>query len=377
MKLAKWVVGGLGVLSVPAFAQSSVTLYGVIDTGIEYVTHANAAGDRLVRMPGITGELPSRWGLRGSEDLGGGLKTVFQLESGFNPRGGDLGQGGRLFGRQAWVGLQGPWGKLSFGRQYSMTFWGLTDSDILGPDIYGSASLDAYIPNARSDNAIAYMGTFRGLTLGAMYSFGRDSAGTGNSPGQGTCAGSVAGHFTQCRQWSAMIKYDTQTFGVSAAYDEQRGGAGAAANFFNGVAPLALTSEGDKDIRMQVSGYGNIGPVKLGAGWVGRHVDTVSPSVPDVRSDLFFVGAAYQVTPAAVLDGEAFRIVNREQNTRATMTTLRGTYFLSKATAAYLQGSYLWNSAHARYSLSSGGGGTTPAAGVGQLGVMAGIRHMF
>ena len=216
MKLSTLMIGGLGMLSMSAFAQSSVTLYGVIDTGIEYVSHANTGGGKVIRMPGITGELPSRWGLRGSEDLGGGLKTVFQLENGFNPRGGDMGQGGRLFGRQAWVGLQGPWGQVSLGRQYSMTFWGLTDSDILGPDIYGSASLDAYIPNARSDNTIAYMGAFHGLTLGATYSLGRDSAGTGNSPGQGTCAGQVAGHFPQCRQWSAMVKYDTSAFGASA-----------------------------------------------------------------------------------------------------------------------------------------------------------------
>ena len=258
-----------------------------------------------------------------------------------------------------------------------MTFWSLADSDILGPDIYGSASLDAYIPNARSDNTIAYMGAFHGLTLGATYSFGRDSTGTGNSPGQGTCAGQVAGHFSQCRQFSAMAKYDASTFGVSAAYDEQRGGTGAAANFFNGIAPFALTDEGDKDARMLVSGYAKLGPVKLGAGWVGRHVETVAPTVPDVRSNLFFVGASYQATPAVSIDGEAFRMIDREQDTRASMTTLRGTYLLSKATAVYLQGSYLWNSAKAHYSLSSGGGGTTPAAGAGQLGIMAGIRHSF
>ncbi|OXH84981.1 porin, partial [Burkholderia multivorans] len=82
-------------------AQSSVTLYGIVDTGVEFVTHANAAGDHVVRMPAVTGEMPSRWGIRGNEDLGGGYQAVFVLESGFNVRGGDLGQGGRLFGRQA------------------------------------------------------------------------------------------------------------------------------------------------------------------------------------------------------------------------------------------------------------------------------------
>jgi predicted porin len=377
MKLSTLLIGGLSVVSAPAFAQSSVTLYGILDTGIEYVSHANAAGDHVVRMPGITGELPSRWGLRGAEDLGGGYKAVFALESGFNTRGGDSGQGGRLFGRQAWVGIASPYGQLSLGRQYTMTYWAMADADILGPDIYGSGSLDSYLPNARSDNTIGYKGSFHGLTVGATYSFGRDSAGTGNSPGQGTCAGQVAGHSTDCRQWSAMLKYDASVFGVAAAYDEQRGGASAAANFFDGVAPFPLTSGADKDIRMQLNAWVNLFGVKLGGGWVGRHVDTDSPATPNVHSNLFYLGAAYSITPAFTLDGEAYRITNAQQDARATMGTLRGTYSLSKATAVYLQGSYLDNSTHGRYSLSSGGGGTTPGAGQNQTGLMAGIRHAF
>ncbi|CAL8479233.1 hypothetical protein [Caballeronia sp. S22] len=59
--------------------------------------------------------------------------------------------------------------------------------------------------------------------MGATYSFGRDSAGTGNLPGQGTCAGGVPGQFTACRQWSARLKYDNGVVGASAVYDEQRG----------------------------------------------------------------------------------------------------------------------------------------------------------
>ncbi|MBN3849612.1 porin [Paraburkholderia sp. Ac-20342] len=377
MKMKQIAAAAVFALSASAFAQSSVTLYGIVDTGIEYVSHANVKGDSVIRMPGITGEVPSRWGMRGAEDLGGGYKAVFTLESGFNVRGGDLGQGGRLFGRQAWVGVSGPYGQLSFGRQYTMTFWANTDSDIIGPDIYGLGSLDAYIPNARSDNTIAYKGTFSGLTIGATYSFGRDSAGTGNSPGQGTCAGQIAGSPTNCRQWSAMLKYDSTNFGLAAAYDEQRGGATAAANFFNGVAPVALTNGADKDVRIQLDGWASLYGVKIGGGWLGRRVATDSPAVPNVNSDLFYLGASYVITPAIIIDGEGYRIVNAKQNARATMGTLRGTYLLSKRTSVYLQGSYLGNSAHAAYSVSSGGGGTTPAPGNDQVGIMAGIRHMF
>lgn len=365
-------------ISASSFAQSSVTLYGIIDTGIELVTHSNAAGDSVVRMPGITGEFPSRWGIRGKEGLGGGLSAVFVLESGFNTKAGTLNQGGRMFGRQAYVGLESPYGTFTFGRQYTMTYWAILDSDLLGPDIYGgTGSFDQYMPSARSDNTIAYKGTFSGFTFGATYSFGRDSAGTGNSPGQGTCLGSIPGSSQSCREWSTMLRYDMNGYGVAGAYDEQRGGPGAAANLYDGTAPFALTQSGDKDVRMQLNGYGHIGPVKLGAGWLGRHVETVSPALPDVRSNLYYVTAAYNVTPAFILDGGVYRIINRADDTRGTIAALRTTYLLSKRSAVYLQSAYLFNSPHAAYTVSQGGGGTTPASGIGQLGVMAGIRHSF
>ncbi|CAJ5934215.1 outer membrane porin [Burkholderia pseudomallei] len=369
--------GALCATAAHAHAQSSVTLYGIVDTGIEFVSHASAKGGSAWRMPAVTGELPSRWGLRGVEDLGGGYRALFVLESGFNPRGGELGQGGRLFGRQAYVGLRAPFGTLAFGRQYMMTYVALQGADIIGPDIYGLGSLDAYIPNGRADNAVTYVGSYRGVTLGAGYSFGRDSAGTGNSPGQGTCVGSVPGRAVECRSGSAMLKYDAERFGVAASYEEQRGGANAAANFFDGAAPMPIASSADKDTRAHVSAYANAGPVKLGAGWIGRRVSTDAPAASDVRTDLFFVGAAYRATPFVTIDGEAYRIVDARHDARATMATLRASFSLSKHTAVYAQTAYLWNSAHARYSVSGGGGGTTPAAGVGQLGAMVGVRHMF
>ncbi|WP_186152830.1 porin [Burkholderia gladioli] len=359
------------------FAQGSVTLYGILDTGVEYVSHANSAGKGVVRMPAITGELPSRWGLRGSEDLGGGYKAVFALESGINVGNGTLGQGGRLFGRQSWVGIDSPYGTLSFGRQYTMTYLAVLDADLLGPNIYGLPSLDAYIPNGRADNSVAWRGKFGGLTLGAMYSLGRDSAGTGNSPGQGTCAGQVPGDATQCRLWSAMLKYDANGFGAAASYEAQRGGTNAAASFFDGVKPVSLGANGDRDDRAQLNGYLSVYGIRIGGGWIGRWVDTGASSGPNLHSNLFYLTANYYVTPAFLVDGGVYRVDVSGQDARATLSVLRGTYFLSKQTAVYLQGAYLANSAHAAFSVSAGGGGTTPSPGQGQLGVMAGVRHMF
>lgn len=375
---ARLLIGAaLCTISGAAAAQSSITLYGIIDTGIEYVSHANAAGKSVFRMPSVTGELPSRWGLRGEEALGGGYSAVFTLESGFNVRAGDQGQGGRMFGRQAFVGIKSPYGTVSFGRQYTMTYLALMGADLIGPDIYGLGSLDAYVPNARADNSVVYLGSYAGLTFGASYSFGRDATGTGNSPGQGTCTGSVAGQTTQCREWSVMLKYDAPQFGVAASYEEQRGGSTAAANFFDGVTPTPLTSAADKDIRAQVSAYAKLGKTKLGIGWLNRRVEPGADTVASVRSNLFFVAAAYNVTPAFIVDGAVYHIANAQHDTRATMGTLRTTYLLSKRTAVYAQASYLANSAKAEYSVSGGGGGTTPAAGTGQTGVMVGIRHSF
>jgi predicted porin len=365
---------GALVMSTPAFSQSSVTLYGIIDTGVEYVSHANAKGDSLIRMPGITGSLPSRWGLRGQEDLGGGYSAVFTLENGFNTRGGDIGQGGRLFGRQAWVGLRSPYGTFSLGRQYTMAYYALLDADIMGPAIYGIGSLDAWIPNARADNSVQYINKIGDLTVGGTYSFGRDSVGTGNSPGQGTCA-SATGAFTQCREWSAMLKYDAEGAGVAVAYDEQRGGTGAASNFFDGVAPALLTRSGDKDARLLINGYVKIAGARIVGGWVNRKVE--ADSLPDVSSNLFYVGASYSIRTDVIVEGEAYRIVNGVHDTRATLGTARATYLLSKTTAVYAEVAYQTNSAKAAYSVSSGGGGTTPAKGVGQTGATVGIRHLF
>lgn len=91
-----------------AQAETSVTLYGIIDTGLGYnkisgAQNEAANGSRFGMINGV--QNGSRWGLRGSEDLGDGLRAVFQLESGFNSGNGTSAQGGRLFGRQATVGL--------------------------------------------------------------------------------------------------------------------------------------------------------------------------------------------------------------------------------------------------------------------------------
>uniref|UniRef100_UPI00398C5F68 porin n=1 Tax=Salmonella enterica TaxID=28901 RepID=UPI00398C5F68 len=144
-----------------AWAQSNVTLYGLADANIEYATNLpNAAvggssGRRVAMQSG--GQSGSRWGLRGVEDLGSGLSALFVLESGFGVNDGKLQQGGRLFGRQAFVGLKiTDAGQFTFGRQYTTLF-------LLLANFQPMSFANQYDPvvvvgglNFRSDNTAMY-----------------------------------------------------------------------------------------------------------------------------------------------------------------------------------------------------------------------------
>lgn len=99
-----------------SYAQSSVTLYGIIDVGLVFNNNAGGQKQYFMSSGNIQG---SRWGLRGTEDLGGGLSALFVLENGFSVNNGRLAQGGDEFGRQAYVGLSSTSiGTLTLGRQY-------------------------------------------------------------------------------------------------------------------------------------------------------------------------------------------------------------------------------------------------------------------
>lgn len=370
MKLAARIAAG-ALLAAPlaaplsASAQSSVTLYGVVDTGVEYVNNVGTNGNSLTRVPTLTGTVPSRWGLRGTEDLGGGLKGVFWLESGFAPDSGTSNQGGRLFGRQAMVGLQSAkWGQVSFGRQYTMLFWATLDSDILGPNVYGSGSLDSYLPNTRADNAVAYKGTFGGFTVGGTYSFGRDTVNAGPSPSGTNCAGENPADKKACREWSAMIQYSTNWWGAHVAYDSQRGGPGA----FGGLVNSNLT-----DDRLSAGGYMILDRAKIGAGVIRRDNEgSVTP-----RSELWYLGASYDITQAFNLAGQGYYLKFHNSDNKALLFALRGTYSFSKRTSAYATAGYINNDGQLAQSVSGGAPGSSPKPGGNQFGTMVGIKHTF
>jgi predicted porin len=344
-----------------AIAQTSVTVYGIVDTAFTHTTNVDAAGHSMTKMPTLTGSVPSRLGFRGSEDLGNGLSAIFTLEDGINVDVGTPSQGGRLFGRQASVGLKGDWGTLQVGRVPNMTFYAMIKSDVLGPNLFSISSIDLYIPNARSDNAIAYMGTFKGLTVGATYSFGRDASAAGG-PAATNCAGEVAGDSRACRQYTGLLGYDANTYGVAASYDKLYGNTGAA---------FGLTSSARYDRRTTVNAYVMLGRTKLGAGVMDRKTDAATGLT---ESDLYYVGVSHPVAAQLTLDAQAARKNVKGSPNDSTMLVARLTYALSKRSAIYGAIGRMDNNGQAAIALDAGG---TVAPGRVQNGVMTGIRHVF
>ncbi|MGF6767655.1 putative porin [Paraburkholderia sp. GAS199] len=178
MKLTKTSVAFLALNAIGgvAHAQSSVTLYGIVDTGLLF--NNNVKGSHLYAFSQGTS---SRWGLKGTEDLGGGLSAIFNIESGFTTGTGALSQGGLLFGRKAFVGVSSTnWGTLTAGRQYSASN-DLTSIYASGADWaasglgYGTraSDVDNVDTSNRVQNSLKYVSPkYRGLQAGVLYSFG-------------------------------------------------------------------------------------------------------------------------------------------------------------------------------------------------------------
>ena len=180
-----------GAFAGAALAQSNVTLYGIIDVNYQY-NDPTASGQPSTG--GVNGghQSGNRWGIRGSEALSPNLNAVFTLESGFNIEEGTMAQGGRLFGRQAWGGLEGGWGTVVAGRiatfssgSGSFDKWSMVDpfSASFGDSGLGST----FTPSStlRLDNSILYNSpTLGGFSFGAGYSFngnGSEAAGSSNN----------------------------------------------------------------------------------------------------------------------------------------------------------------------------------------------------
>jgi len=359
----KWCVATLATLAAgAACAQSSVTLYGVADAGIEYTsksapTSAGIGGGNAFRVTSGN-QSGSRWGIRGVEDLGGGLKSVFVLESGVNFDTGTSGQGGRLFGRNAYVGLQGQYGTLTLGRHTTPYFdFGLLYDPMAISTRYGITSTAPEF-GSRADNSAKYIGTFGGLTVSGLYSL------TNN----GT---EIPGNFTNGREYSLLANYAAGPFSVGAVYDQANSTGDASAQLIR---------------RATIAGSYATGPAKayLGYRWAKAYNGATLPGgqFTNGGSNLYWAGLGYQFTPAFSLTGAVYYQDFRNSGADPWDFVATADYAMSKRTDLYLSLSYVKNKSNSNLSVNgfntnSPTDGAFVQNGANQFGATMGIRHKF
>lgn len=313
-----------------AFAQSSVTLYGIVDTSVRYLTNANATNDSQVAM-GVGPITGSRWGLKGSEDLGGGLSTVFRLEDGFNLWNGQYASAGTLFNRMAYVGLSSnQYGTLTFGRQNTPLFDQLGNT--YDPLTVGNYDQDGWLPGAlgyglRENNSVKYNGTFGGINVDAMYSFG-----------------GVPGSVGASNMYGATASYTYAALSLDAGFQQN---SDIHNNKFNVVNVSAVYSFSTvKAYAGWLHAQDNTGIVDLYMGAAGSPASNLANPVTGTNriDDGFYAGTTWQITAPLLLTAAAYYDHSRNALEADGTTLGRGVrysgvflaeYSLSKRTEVY------------------------------------------
>ncbi|MCA1323823.1 porin [Herbaspirillum sp. alder98] len=353
MQKKHMAVALLAATSGVAAAQSTVTVYGLIDTGIEYVNHASATGGSVTRLS--SGAMnTSRIGFRGSEDLGGGLKAIFQLENGFKLDTGGLdGDANQLFNRQSTVGLEGGFGRVVAGRSFSTTYDFILPFDPMGYSGQYSWVTSAGATGARKDgmptgvsNLVKYQGTFSGVKVGAMYGFGE-----------------VAGSTRDTSKYGIGLGYDNGPFSVATTYDRVNGTAAVSGGAFDKSTSVHLAA-----------GYQVMESLKFSLGY-RYYKRTLASGATPLRSDFYWGGATYKFTPALSLIGAVYyqNQKNLAVDADPIMYSLRLKYALSKRTDLYASGAY----AKAKNNQLVGVSRDDVGFGDSQVGVTLGMQHRF
>lgn len=382
MKRKFLTLAAFAPVAIAAHAQTSVTLYGVIDGSVEYVNRVAASaatptqGGSRFGMPSVGGLSASRWGLRGVEDLGSGNQALFVLESGFQWDTGVL-QSAPLFNRQSFIGVQNKdIGKLTFGRQYTSFFDGMAN---FAPMRFAAT----YEPgiwwmglNYREDNMVKYTGQFGPLQATTHFSFGTGVAVQNASIllANGG-AGEVPGHFSDNTGYGGSLMYlGSNGIGASIAADVWR--------------PAAVTGQPGTMTKLGAAALYRTGPFKFTLGY-RYNKGEFSNNNTLLRDDYWWAGVNYQATPALVLslayyyaDVKAARAAATGPETNPAnmqQVSFIADYNFSKRTDVYLSVGYAHNG-----GLSFDGSATafafrypTMAGQQNMVGVTVGIRQIF
>jgi len=235
-----------GIVSAPMMVQnavaaahmgpkgSSVTLYGTFDAGVRHQDNADGNGNAVTTMNSSGTYNSNRWGMKGSEDLGNGLKANFTLEGGFLTGTGQMDDDNTLFRRKAIVGLSGNWGALDLGRNYTSIFYTTGAYDPFHYKYTGIIPI-AGLDGARRNNTITYTSPkMNGLLIRANHAFGEvvGSSGAlsndevGASYGNGPFSVGIAygrdkdaTNTLSSKQWTIGGAYKMNPFEVMVGYD--------------------------------------------------------------------------------------------------------------------------------------------------------------
>ncbi|NML99123.1 porin [Paraburkholderia sp. RP-4-7] len=347
------ICGVAGSLSAGAHAQSSVTLYGIVDSGVEYVSHTSKTGSGDLFRLNTGNRINSRWGVTGKEDLGDGLRSIFTLESGIAMNNGTLQQGGRLFGRQAFVGLESDrYGSVMAGRQMTPMYRYFLSLDPLNYSSYGLSAQDSQFVG-RADNSVGYLGHAGPFEVNALYSFGYDATVPNGAQ--------VPGEFRVGKEYDIGARYRQGPFNLTFTYEQRQGTSAASAN--------------DSERRYVAGGSWQIGSATLYGGYELLLNDVAATLQASPPQYMAFGGVRYKVTPQLHLSAASYYHSYRSVSAHALSSGVNADYWLSKRTALYTDVTYVINSAKAALSAT---GSTTPVAtGANQLAVAIGIVHTF
>ncbi len=328
-KLAIATCGAVLMLIGNVSAQTSLTIYGIVDAGLVH-ERGGAAGDVTKLTSGV--QSGSRLGFKAMEDLGGGLSAKFLLESGFNMDTGTMGQGNRLFGRQSWVGLSGRWGDVMLGRQYTPHYLALDQIDPFATGLAGS-STNLMSTVDRMDNAIKFATPdWRGLTGELVYGMGE-----------------VPGDSSSNRQLGGAIGYASGPLVLKIAHHRVENSTGT---------DHARTS--------LVGGKYDFGPAAASLG-VG-----LNQGIGEADNRDYMLGVTVPVGAGEVLASFIRKDDRTGLNADADQWALGYTHALSKRTNFYTSFAHINNDPGAAFTV-----GNASELGSGNKAINIGIRHKF
>ncbi|MFB9123782.1 porin [Paraburkholderia dipogonis] len=364
-----------------AYAQSSVTLYGVIDEGLNYTN--NTGGHHNFEMASGYG-YGSRWGLKGSEDLGAGVKTNFVLENGFDLNSGRANQGGRMFGRQAFVGVaQDSYGSITLGRQYDSVV------DYVAPTT-ANGNWAGYLfahpfDNDNTDNSFRLSNSVKytspnigGFKFGGLYGFSNTAGQFSNNRAMSVGASYSGGPFTIGVAYIDVDNIGIGATGAVAANDasffaSSQREFGVGINYKIGLASLGFTYTHSKIESPLGNGY--ITPSNFPAGIT---VNSLTFNNFEVNAQYFFTPSFFAGAMYTYTNGR-YDASNENSKPKWHMAGLVADYYLSKRTDVYAQIVYQKVSASTGTFLDNAyiSGADNSSSTNKQFVARIGMKHLF